>query len=115
MLVMLGFTDGAAGLWILLFLSFANGILRSSQMTTTSSLIPNLVPKEHLLNAIALNQATQQGSRMVGALALIPLLAWLDIHTAFWLCRRAISARVGASEPYFHTFHRADGPREGLF
>ena len=86
MLVMLGFTDGAAGLWILLFLSFANGILRSSQMTTTSSLIPNLVPKEHLLNAIALNQATQQGSRMVGALALIPLLAWLDIHTAFWLC-----------------------------
>jgi len=86
MLVMVGYIDGAGGLWILLFLSFANGILRSGQMTTTSSLIPNLVPREHLLNAIALNQATQQGSRLLGALAIVPLLALLDIHTAFWLC-----------------------------
>ena len=86
MLVMLNITDGTAGLWILMFLSFTNGILRSGQMTTTSSLIPNLVPKEHLLNAIALNQATQQGSRMLGALAIIPLLALVDIHAAFWLC-----------------------------
>ena len=88
MLVMLGYLDGAAGLWILLFLSLANGILRSGQMTTTQSLIPNLVLKEHLLNAIALNQATQQGSRLVGALALIPLMGLLDleIESAFWLC-----------------------------
>ena len=85
-LVMLGYLDGAAGLWILLFLSFANGILRSGQMTTTSSLIPNLVPREHLLNAIALNQATQQGSRLLGALAIIPLLGFVDIYAAFWLC-----------------------------
>jgi len=88
LLVMLGYIDGAAGLWILLFLSFANGVLRSGQMTTTQSLIPNLVPKEHLLNAIALNQATQQGSRLVGALALIPLMGLLnlEIEAAFWLC-----------------------------
>ena len=86
MLVMLGYIDGAAGPWILLILSFVNGILRSGQMTTTQSLIPNLVPREHLLNAIALNQATQQGSRMLGALAIIPLLGLVEIHTAFWLC-----------------------------
>ena len=86
MLVMGGFHDGPGGLWILLFLSFANGILRSGQMTTTSSLIPNLVPREHLANAIALNQATQQGSRLLGALAIVPFLALFDIHTAFWLC-----------------------------
>ena len=86
MLVMLGYIDGAAGPWILLILSFVNGILRSGQMTTTQSLIPNLVPKEHLLNAIALNQATQQGSRLLGALSIIPLLGLVEIHTAFWLC-----------------------------
>jgi hypothetical protein len=38
------------------------------------------------MNAIALNQATQQGARMVGALAIIPLLGFFNIEAAFWLC-----------------------------
>ena len=78
--------QGLASPWILVLLSLTNGTLRSGHMTATSSLIPNLVPKEHLLNAVALNQATQQGSRMLGALAIIPLLGLVDIHAAFWLC-----------------------------
>lgn len=78
--------QGLAGPWVLIFLSLFNGTLRSGQMTTTQSLVPNLVPKEHLLNAIALNQATQQGSRMVGALAILPLIGFVDIYFAFWLC-----------------------------
>ena len=87
-LVMQGVTDGAAGPWVLLVLSLLNGTLRSGQMTATQSLVPNLVPKEHLLNAFALNEATQQGSRLVGALALIPLIKLLnlDIQSAFWMC-----------------------------
>ena len=80
------FTLGLAGPWVLMFLSLFNGTLRASQMTTTQSLVPNLVPKEHLLNAIALNQATQQGSRLVGALAILPLISIFDIHAAFWMC-----------------------------
>ena len=75
--------------WILMLLALLNGTLASARMTTTQSLIPNMVPKEHLLNAIALNQATQQGSRMVGALGILPLFAALDtngIVAAFWLC-----------------------------
>jgi len=82
LLVMLGL----AGPWVLMFLSLFNGTLRAGQMTTTQSLVPNLVPKEHLLNAIALNQATQQGSRLVGALAILPLISIFDIHAAFWMC-----------------------------
>jgi len=77
---------GLASPWMLLLLSFLNGTLRSGQMTITQSLLPNLVPKEHLLNAVALNHATQQGSRMVGALAIIPLLGLIDVQAAFWLC-----------------------------
>lgn len=82
-------TQGSGGLWVLMVLSLVNGTLRSGQMTITQSLVPNLVPKEHLLNAIALNQATQQGSRMVGALAIIPFSATLGengVVAAFWLC-----------------------------
>ena len=79
-------TQGLAGPWVLTLLSLFNGTLRAGQMTTTQSLVPNLVPKEHLLNAIALNQATQQGSRLVGALAILPLISIFDIHAAFWLC-----------------------------
>ena len=77
---------GNAGPWTLTFLALANGTFRAAQMTTATALIPNLVPKEHLMNAIALNQATQQGARMLGALAIIPLLSYLNIEAAFWLC-----------------------------
>ena len=79
-------TFGEAGIWHLVALSLVNGILRSAQMTTTQSLVPNLVPKDRLLNAVALNQATQQGSRLFGPLAILPLLAYFDVSAAFWLC-----------------------------
>ena len=78
--------SGQAGPWMLTFLALVNGTLRASQMTTASALIPNLVAKEHLMNAIALNQATQQGARMAGALAIVPLLGFVNIESAFWLC-----------------------------
>ena len=75
-----------AGPWTLMVLALFNGTLRAGQMTVATALIPNLVPREHLLNALALNQATQQGSRMVGALAILPLLGLINIEAAFWLC-----------------------------
>ncbi len=75
-----------AGAWTLTALALMNGTLRAGQMTVASALIPNLVPRQHLLNALALNQATQQGSRMVGALAILPLLQFINIEMAFWLC-----------------------------
>ena len=71
LMVMLDAVEGR--LLILLFLALLNGTLASFRMNTTSALIPNLVPKDRLLNGIALNQATQQGSRMVGALGILPL------------------------------------------
>ena len=79
---------GLAGPWLLVILALTNGTLRAGQMTTTQALIPNLLPKEYLLNAIALNQATQQGSRMFGALAIAPLLVIFpgNMELAFWLC-----------------------------
>jgi MFS family permease len=86
LLALAGVLDGTAGLWVLLVLSLINGTLRSAQMTITQSLIPNLLPPERLLNGIALNQATQQGSRLVGPLILVPLTMSFGIGTAFWMC-----------------------------
>lgn len=86
-LVMLGMVQGAAGPWILVVLALINGTLRTAQQTTTQTLVPNLVPREHLPNAIALNEATQQGSRFTGALAIIIAvqLGIINISAAFWI------------------------------
>ena len=77
---------GLFNVWVLVALSLLNGTLRSAQMTTTQSLVPNLVPRELLPNAVALNEATQQGSRFVGG-----LVAWLvalnfGTEPVFWAC-----------------------------
>ena len=81
-LVMLGF----ANIWWLVSLSLLNGTLRSAQMTTTQSLVPNLVPRELLPNAIALNEATQQGSRFVGGLVGLLVANYFGNEPVFWAC-----------------------------
>ena len=80
-------TLGMAGPWALAIFALINGTIRTSQQTATQSLVPNLVPKEHLYNAIALNQATQQGSRFFGPAAVALLLIFTsNVGAAFWLC-----------------------------
>lgn len=78
--------SGFATVWHLIVLSFINGSARAAQMPASSALIPNLVPRRLLLNAIALNQATMNGSRLIGPLAILPLLATTGVGTAFLLC-----------------------------
>ena len=66
-------------------LSVINGSARAAQMPASQALVPNLVPRKLLINGIALNQATMHGSRLLGPLAIAPLLAaggaW-----AFYFC-----------------------------
>lgn len=74
--IVLGFLmlSGSVEIWHLVALSVVNGSARAAQMPAGQSLIPNLVPRRLLLNAIALNQATMHGSRLLGPLAVAPLL-----------------------------------------
>ena len=65
--------------WHLVALAFVNGSARAAYMPAAQALIPNLVPRNLLLNAIALNQATNHGARLVGPLSILPLVA-------FFLC-----------------------------
>ncbi len=62
--------------WYILLLSVLNGCARSTQMPAASALLANLVPKERILNAVSLYQATQHGSRFVGPF-LILMVLWI--------------------------------------
>ena len=77
---------GPLEMWHLMVLAFVNGAARSAQMPVGQALVPNLVPKEKLLNAIALNQATMHGSRLLGPLTILPLLEGTRIEWAFLTC-----------------------------
>ncbi len=77
---------GLANIWWLVGLSLLNGTLRSAQMTTTQSLAPNLVPREILPNAVALNEATQQGSRFVGGMVAWLITLYFGTEPVFWAC-----------------------------
>ena len=66
-LVMLGVDNP----WYVLILAVINGTLRATQQTAAQSISPNLVDRERLPNAVALNEAMQQGSRAVGPAILL--------------------------------------------
>jgi MFS family permease len=78
--------SGHAEPWLLLVLALVNGSARAAQMPAAGALVPNLVPRPLLLNAIALNQGAVQGSRLVGPAAIAPLVATIGIESAFFLC-----------------------------
>ena len=71
--------SGQIEAWHILLLAVVNGCARSSQMPSAQALLPNTVPRQHIVNAVALYQATNQGSRFVGPL-LILLVLWTTGH-----------------------------------
>jgi MFS family permease len=71
--------------WHVLVLALCDGIIRAIEMPTNQALLPNLVPREHLLNAIALNQLMQQGSRMFGPLCILPIIHFINPEPAFFM------------------------------
>ena len=76
---------GLMQIWHLMVLSLINGSARAAQMPASGSLLPNLVPRYHLTNAIALNSATLHGTRLLGPLMIAPLLATVGAEGAFVL------------------------------
>ncbi len=73
--------------WHILILSAITGAGRSTQMPAAQALLANMVPRERLLNAVALYQATFHGSRFVGPFLILVVL-WATGHQdwVFFLC-----------------------------
>lgn len=62
-------------LWHVAVFAFVLGTARALQEPPLASLIPNLVPREDLLNAMVLTGATRHGARFFGLLVASPMLA----------------------------------------
>lgn len=60
--------------WHIYAVVLASGVLQAINSPARSAIIPNLVPRHHLMNAIALNSTTWQASNILG-----PALAGLAI------------------------------------
>ena len=80
--------------WHLVVLAFIQGSARAAQMPSSQSLIPNIVPKDKLLNAVALNMSTVHATRLLGPLAVAPFLTMFNsdngglngTDVAFFIC-----------------------------
>ena len=78
----------------LVILAFIQGSARASQMPSGQALVPNIVPKENLLNAVSLNMSTVHATRLLGPLAIMPFLNYLGENEnsisgtdiAFFIC-----------------------------
>ena len=69
--------------WYVVALAVINGTLRATQQTAAQSLTPNLVDRERLPNAVALNEAMQQGSRAVGPAILLAVSVLVGAGAVF--------------------------------
>ncbi len=85
-LVQLYFSDSVQ-LWHLILMSLLSGVARGVQMPAQSALIPNLVGKDDILNAVALNNVSLQGARLIGgtAVGMLALFSEASIGIAFAL------------------------------
>ena len=80
--------------WHLVALAFLQGSARAAQMPSGQALVPNIVPKENLLNAVALNMSTVHATRLLGPLAIAPFLNYFGDNEnsingtdiAFFIC-----------------------------
>jgi MFS family permease len=72
--------------WMLLVGAFANGMCMSLVFPTRSAMVANLIPKQHLPNAIALNSAGLNATRVIGPALAGPSIAILGVEGTFALC-----------------------------
>ncbi len=72
--------------WMLLVGAFINGMSMSLVFPTRSAMVANLIPKQHLPNAIALNSAGLNATRVIGPALAGPSIAILGVEGTFALC-----------------------------
>ncbi len=71
--------------WQVVIFALLGGVARAVQMPAAQAMIPNIVPREHLLNGIALQSISNHGSRLIGPLVGGVLLATIGAGFVFLL------------------------------
>ena len=75
--------NGSLTPWTILILGLCQGIASGIQIAAWQSLVPLLVPPEHLLTAVRLNSAQFIAARALGPLVGAAILAWIGIGMVF--------------------------------
>lgn len=83
--------------WHVIALAFATGSAQAATVPTRQALIANVVPQEHLLNAVALGGISRHGSRVVGPLFAAGLLRQLGPGSVFVFSAVLLSAGLVAA------------------
>ena len=76
---------GLATIWVLILFALAAGTTQSFTWPARLAILPNVVEREHLLNAIALQGISAHGSRIVGPIFGGALLATVGVGAVFAL------------------------------
>lgn len=105
-------------LWHLIVINFLGGVLLSFNHPARHAIVPNLVERKHLLNAISLDTLSVQASGMVGLLASGYLIVHLGVSSIFALrafgCLLAILWLLGTRIPATPPGTRVQAPLYSL-
>lgn len=109
---------GAIQLWHIYVLAFLQGIVNAIDNPTRQAFSVELVGREDLVNAVALNSMTFNGSRIVGPAIAGFVIAYLGIAPTLFLNAVSFLAVLAGllmmnPEAFFATPRRANGPISG--
>lgn len=99
-------------------LGLVAGVLTALSFPAWQALIPDLVPREELLNAIALNSAQFQSGRMLGGAAALGVIALVGYRAGvagvFWINAASfifviVALRASRTSPHGEPIHRPEG------
>jgi MFS transporter, DHA1 family, staphyloferrin A biosynthesis exporter len=77
-------SSGSASIWLLYVIALCRGVTMSFNQPARQSLISELVPQEDLANAVALNSATVNLTRVIGPAIGGALIATIGVGGAFY-------------------------------
>ncbi len=77
---------GVATPWVVITSAFFLGICFNLQMTCNNAIMPDLIPKDSLFNATALQGSVQHGAGFIGSALASPLLVLVGPVAVFALC-----------------------------
>jgi MFS family permease len=101
---------GVVEVWHVVALAVAQGSAQATAMPAQRALLANLVPREHLMNAVALGGITVHGSRIAGPLFGGALLATVGAGSVFLLSAAVLTVALALLIRIEYRSEPVDGP-----